>query len=174
MRLVRNLAPLLLSIAWAGTALAVSFNFTYVDDAGGTFASRGWLDSNSLFQRNIRAAADLLGAHINSNQTIVVHVDTHSFSARAGGTNSSGRFLYTNSAGKHVWEPGPLTRVLTGSNPGIVWGYDILLGFDANFLQNSYWFDPQPELRSAAVPADKGDFISVVMHEFGHGLDKGE
>jgi hypothetical protein len=170
MRLTRNLAPLLLAIAWAGSALGLSFNFTYVDDAGGTFASRGWLDPNSIFQRNIRAAADLWGAHIDSNQTIVVRVDTHSFSARAGGTNSSGRLLYTNSAGKRVWEPGPLTRVLTGSNPGIVWGYDILLGFDASFLQNFYWFDPQPELRSAPVPSDKGDFMSVVMHELGHGF----
>jgi hypothetical protein len=170
MRSARNFAPLLLSLAWAGSALGLSFSFTYVDDASGTFASRGWLDPNSLFQQNIRAAADLWGAHINSNQTIVVRIDTHSFSARAGGTNSSGRLLYTNSAGKRVWEPGPLTRVLTGSNPGIVWGYDILLGFDSDYLQNFYWFDPQPELRSAPVPSDKGDFMSVVEHEFGHGF----
>ena len=58
MRLARNLAPLLLAIAGAGSTLGLSFNFTYVDDAGGTFASRGWLDPNSLFQRNIRVAAD--------------------------------------------------------------------------------------------------------------------
>jgi hypothetical protein len=79
--------------------------------------------------------------------------------------------LYRNSAGKFVWEPGPLTRVLTGSNPGqTFWGYDILLGFDANFVENFYWFDPQPELRSAIVPSNRGDFISVAMHEFGHGF----
>src|SRR6478735_9814373 len=171
MRLARNLSPLLLSIAWAGSALGLSFNFTYVDDAGGTFASRGWLDPNSLFQQNIQATADLWGAHIDSNQTIVVRVDTHSYSARAGGTNSSGRLLYTNAAGKKVWEPGPLTRVLTGSNPGqTFYGYDILLGFDASFVANNYWFDPQPDLRSDPVPANKGDFMSVVAHELGHGF----
>jgi hypothetical protein len=124
-----------------------------------------------LFQRNIVAAANLWAAHIASNQVIFVTVDTHSYAARAGGTNSSGRLLYTNSAGKHVWEPGPLTRILTGSNPGqTVYGYDILLGFDASFVQDNYWFDPQPELRSAAVPANEGDFVSVVTHEFGHGF----
>ena len=69
-----------------------------------------------------------------------------------------------------MWEPGPLSRVLTGSNPGLVWGYDILLGFDASFVENNYWFDPQPDLRSDPVPANKGDFMSVVMHEFGHGF----
>jgi hypothetical protein len=79
--------------------------------------------------------------------------------------------LYTNTAGKKVWEPGPLTRVLTGANPGqTAWGYDILLGFDASAVENYYWFDPQPELRSAPIPANKGDFVSVVMHEFGHGF----
>src|SRR5205823_1944251 len=126
---------------------------------------------NSLFQRDMRAAANLWAARINSNQTIFETVDTQSYAARAGGTNSSGRLLYTTSAGKNVWEPGPLTRILTGSNPGQTGsGYDILLGFDASFVENNYWFDPQPELRSATVPANKGDFVSVVTHELGHGF----
>jgi hypothetical protein len=171
MHRARHIGAIVLACACAGHAFALSFNFTYVDDANGTFASRGWLDSNSLFQRDIRAAANLWGARFASDKTIVVRVDTHSYSARAGGTNSSGRFLYTNSAGKNVWEPGPLTRVLTGSNPGqTFYGYDILLGFDASFVENNYWFDPQPDFRSDPVPANKGDFMSVVMHEFGHGF----
>jgi hypothetical protein len=171
MRCARHLGAIVVACTYAGHALALSFNFTYVDDAAGTFASRGWLDSNSLFQRDIRAAANLWGARIASDKTIIVRVDTHSFSARAGGTNSSGRFLYTNAAGKNVWEPGPLTRVLTGSNPGqTFYGYDILLGFDASFVENNYWFDPQPDLRSDPVPANKGDFMSVVTHELGHGF----
>jgi hypothetical protein len=171
MRLVRYLAPALLLCVCACDAFGLAFTFTYVDDEIGTFASRGWLDSDSLFQQDIRAAANLWGAHIASNANILVRVDTHSYAARAGGTNSSGRLLYTNSAGKKVWEPGPLTRVLTGSNPGqTFYGYDILLGFDAEFVQNSYWFDPQPALRNTAVPSNRGDFMSVVMHELGHGL----
>src|SRR5215213_3605318 len=84
----------------AGHALGLSFNFTYVDDANGTFASRGWLDPNSLFQRDILGAANLWAARFASDKTIVVRIDTHSYSARAGGTNSSGRLLYTNAAGK--------------------------------------------------------------------------
>jgi hypothetical protein len=171
MRCARHLGAIVVACTYAGHALALSFNFTYVDDATGTFASRGWLDSNSLFQRDIRAAANLWAARFASDKTIIVRVDTHSYSARAGGTNSSGRFLYTNAAGKKVWEPGPLTRVLTGSNPGqTFYGYDILLGFDASFVENNYWLDPQPDLRSDPVPANKGDFMSVVTHEFGHGF----
>jgi hypothetical protein len=171
MRCPRHIGPIVLACACAGHAFALSFSFTYVDDANATFGSRGWLDPNSLFQRDIRAAANLWGARFASDKTIIVRVDTHSYAARAGGTNSSGRFLYTNAAGKNVWEPGPLTRVLTGSNPGqTFYGYDILLGFDASFVENNYWFDLQPDLRSDPVPANKGDFISVVTHEFGHGF----
>src|SRR5437762_8558577 len=118
MRRARYIGAIVLACVCAGHALALSFNFTYVDDASGTFASRGWLDPNSLFQRDIRTAANLWAARFASDKTIIVQVDTHSYAARAGGTNSTGRFLYKNSAGKNVWEPGPLTRVLTGSNPG--------------------------------------------------------
>jgi hypothetical protein len=169
MRNACHLATLFIMLALARQSPALSFSFTYVDDASGTFASRGWMDPNSLFQQNIRAAADLWAARIDSNATIVVRIDTHSFAARAGGTNSSGRFLYSHN-GKFVWEPGPLTRILTGSNPGeTFYGYDILLGFDANFVSNNYWFDPHPELRSDPVPGNRGDFMSVVMHEMGHG-----
>ena len=101
----------------------------------------------------------------------MVHVDTHSYAARAGGTNTYGRYLYTNVAGKNVWEVGPLTRILTGSNPGeTFFGYDILLGFDATYVENQYWFDPQPELRTATVPVNKNDFMSVALHELGHGF----
>jgi len=150
---------------------ALSFNIRYVDDASETFASRGWLDPNSLFQRNIAAAADLWGAHFDSDEMIVVVVDSVSFAARAGGTNSLGRVLYENAAGQDVWEAGPLTRILTGDNPGeSFFGFDIQLGFDASFVDNNYWFDPQPEIRTTPVPADRGDFLSVALHEFGHGF----
>src|SRR4051812_44936914 len=167
----RRLAAIVLFFASPASASALSFSFTYLDDANGTFASRGWLDPNSLFQRDVVAAANLWAARIASNRTIVVRVDTRSYAARAGGTNSSGRLLYTNTTGKKVWEPGPLTRILTGSNPGqTTYGYDILLGFDASFVENYYWFDPQPELRSTPIPSNMGDFVSVVTHELGHGF----
>ncbi|HEY3392709.1 MAG TPA: hypothetical protein VGK58_08375 [Lacipirellulaceae bacterium] len=149
----------------------LSFDFRYIDDSTGTFASRGWLDSNSLFQRNIAAAASLWGAHFASDETIIIRVDPMSFAARAGGTFTLGRSLYMNPQGQKVWEAGPLTRILTGNNPGEEdFGYDILLGFDAPYVENNYWFDPQPELRIAPVPSNKGDFLSVALHELGHGF----
>jgi hypothetical protein len=150
---------------------ALSFDINYTDDADGAFATRGWLEPDSLFQQNIRAAAMSWGSQFDSDTTIVMHVDPTSFGARAGGTFSLGRQLYVNAAGKSVREAGPLSRILTGKNPGAdSAGFDIRLGFDAGFVENNYWFDPQPELRSTPVPANKGDFLSVVLHEMGHGL----
>ncbi len=149
----------------------VSFAINYVDDVAGTFASRGWLNPDSLFQRNIRAALDEYGRLIDANTTFDVTVDTVSYSARAGGQFSFGRFLRNDSDGHQVWEQGPLTRILTGDNPGEnSFGFDIRLGFDANFVQSFYWFDPDPETRTTPVPANRGDFVSVVMHELGHGF----
>jgi len=160
------------SLAVSTQAMAApSFTINYVDDASGTFASRGWLDADSLFQQNIRAAAGQWGNLFDTDETLVIRVDTTSFAARAGGGFSYGRFLYANANGKQVWEVGSLTRMLTGANPGeTAFGYDIVLGFDEAFVQQHYWFDPQPLLRTAAVPANKGDFVSVVLHELGHGF----
>jgi hypothetical protein len=170
-RLIACVAVIGLALVASPAVAALSFTYNYVDDAGGTFASRGWLSPDSLFQRNIRAAADTWGAQFNSNATVVVRVDTTSYSVRAGGTGTLGRFLYENAAGKDIWEPGVLTRILTGDNPGEdFFGYDIVLGFDASYVDGHYWFDPQPTLRTDSVPGSKGDFISVVMHELGHGF----
>ncbi len=161
-----------IALMLSGNVLAaLSFSITYLDDANSTFATRGWLESASPFQRNIRAAAALWGSQFDSDATIEMHVDPTSFAARAGGTFSLGRHLYVNAAGKNVWEAGPLTRILTGANPSAhSVGFDMRLGFDAQYLENNYWLDPQPELRSAPVPAGKGDFLSVVLHEMGHGF----
>ena len=161
-----------IALMLSGNVLAaLSFSITYLDDANGTFAHRGWLDPDSLFQRNIRAAAALWGGQFDSDATIEMHVDPTSFAARAGGTFSLGRHLYVDAAGKNVWEAGPLTRILTGANPSAhSVGFDMRIGFDAQYLENNYWLDPQPELRSAPVPAGKGDFLSVVLHEMGHGF----
>ena len=136
----------LMLVSPAASLAALSFSFTYVDDASGTFASRGWLDPTSLFQQTINAAADELGQLIDSDETILITVDTVSFAARAGGTFSFGQFLGTDGEGNNIWEQGPLTRILTGDNPGATaFGYDILLGFDAAFVESNYWFDPLPQ-----------------------------
>src|SRR4029078_2874513 len=61
MRRTLYIAAIVVACTCVGRAFALSFSLTYVDDANGTFASRGWLDPNSLFQCDLRAAANLCG-----------------------------------------------------------------------------------------------------------------
>ncbi len=42
--------------------------------------------------------------------------------------------------------------------------------FDSVFVDQYYWLDPSPDTRTEAVPVDRGDFVSVVAHELGHGF----
>ena len=153
------------------SSAALSFQFEYIDDTTGGFSSRGWLDPNSLFQRNIVAATQEWGKWFASDETIIVDVVSSFGVARAGGTHTVGRKVGETPEGQDIWEPGPLTRILTGSNLGeTYYGFDIKLYFNPDFVESAYWFDTQPEFRTDPVPANLGDFTSVVMHEFGHGL----
>jgi hypothetical protein len=45
---------------------------------------------------------------------------------------------------------------------------DIIVGFQPTYLQNQLWFDPNPFSRTAPVPSDKTDAMSVVLHELAH------
>jgi hypothetical protein len=53
-------------------------------------------------------------------------------------------------------------RDINGSSP------DIIIGFQPTYLQNQLWFDPNPSSRTAPVPSDKTDAMSVVLHELAH------
>ncbi len=40
--------------------------------------------------------------------------------------------------------------------------------FNPTYLRNQLWFDPNPTQRTAPVPADKTDAMSVFLHELAH------
>lgn len=169
MRIRTVLLGCVVSLAAISSANAVDFEFTYQDDSAGTLAAAGWMDSQSLFQRNLRAAGKLWGARIGSDATIRVLVTTDAARPVAGGTFSNGRRLSATGVEPAVFEPGPLSRINTGANPGYAGsGYDLKLLFNPNGTQ--YWMDPAPETRLTDKPANTGDYIWVMLHEIGHGL----
>ncbi|MDK2122938.1 hypothetical protein [Parachitinimonas caeni] len=146
-------------------AQAASFSFTFSDHSG-EFEKRGWLKTDSLFQRNFRAAGARWGALIDSNQTIRVNVMTDQTTPRfsAGITVGRSRPLGLQT----VFEPGALSRILSGSNPG--GEFDVTITINVAFMDQWYWIDTQPETRSQPVGLNKTDLVSIVMHELGHGL----
>ncbi len=158
-----------LALASVAPVDALTFNFIYVDNVEGDFASRGWLDSNSSFQRNITAAAEIWGAIIESDATIDFQIEADRNVARTGGTFSNGRFLGFDEQGNQIFEPGPLSRILTGSNPG--GPPDMFIRVNAAFVESNYWFDPTPTDRlDMTPPLGLTDFVSIVLHEMGHGF----
>ena len=161
-------ACLLLSSATASRA--VTFEIEYVDNVEGDFAARGWLSSQSLFQRNVAAAAATWGARLASSEVLLLRVEASRLVARTGGTFSNGYTIGTID-GRDLVEPGPLSRIRPGTNPGEpFFGFDVLVSINAQFVDDFYWLDTNPEQRIDPVPLDRGDFISVILHELGHGL----
>ena len=144
---------------------AVDFEFSYIDNAEQDFFVRGWLDQDSLFQRNIRAAAGYWGSRLDSAVVIDVEVISDRI-GRAGGTHSLGNQIGFDSSGNAVFEPSPLTAILNGINPS---GTEIFITIDAEYVDAELWIDPSPEDLGDTNPVGTVDFISVIMHEFGHG-----
>jgi hypothetical protein len=155
-------------LAGATPAPAVTFNVTYADNTQNDFAARGWLDVDSPFQRNIRAALDIWSAAIESDRTLRLRVEASRAVTRTGGTFSNGRFVGRDAAGRNIFEPGPLSRILTGANPG--GATDMFFRVNAAFVQANYWFDPTPGDRGDETPRGRSDFVSIVLHEIGHAL----
>lgn len=42
--------------------------------------------------------------------------------------------------------------------------------FGSAYFQNKLWFDPDPAVRTAPIPANRIDAFSVVLHELGHAI----
>jgi hypothetical protein len=146
-------------------ANAAGFKFIFVDEAN-QFAQRGWMDTNSLFQRNFRSAGMLLGALIESDKDIVVEVKPDMAYPRFTGGLSFGRYLRSEN-GLQIWEPSAQTRVLGAQSVSAV---DIRVTVNPVFSDQWYWPDTNPETRTDAVPRGKTDLVSIVMHEMMHGL----
>ena len=150
---------------------AVTFKFLYFDNAEGDFATRGWLSSSSLFQRNLAAVGDMFCQYLDSiNVELITHVMADRSIARAGGTFQLGSVRgESNRTGLIVYEPSSLTKLKTGENP--FFSHEILLFFNVPYVQENYWLDPTPNNRSDnVIPSTKVDFLSIVLHEIGHGL----
>ena len=73
---MRIVVPILLFLLLPGRELnaTLELEFQYFDNSNQDFAARGWLDSNSLFQQNIRAATALWAETFDSNAGLQVHV----------------------------------------------------------------------------------------------------
>lgn len=82
-----------------------------------------------------------------------------------GGSESSGFVGVIN--GRNTFEQGVAFELRTGTDVNGATP-DATITFGLDYLRNELWFDPDPVLRTAAVPVNRTDAMSVALHELGH------
>lgn len=148
---------------------AASFLYTIeIDDAGGLLTAQ-----HEALRAATRAALDEWARYIQSAGTLRVQL----LVARTISGRFGGRSVTNVSIGPCVHQAAPCTltreqainRFLTGmANPASPGLPDVEIDVDPNYVQSELWFDPDPVARTAIVPNNRLDAISVIIHELGH------
>ncbi len=86
----------------------------------------------------------------------------------ANATSATTVFV-ANVGGRALYEQAVAHELRTGTDPNGITP-DALVTFGLDYLRNELWFDPDPDSRTAPVPANRTDAMSVALHEFGHAL----
>jgi hypothetical protein len=86
----------------------------------------------------------------------------------ANGTSVTTFPVATNGS-RTVYEQGLAYELISGTDPNAT-SPDVHFNFGLDYLRNQLWFDPDPTARTAAIPANRVDALSVILHEFGHAL----
>ena len=134
------------------------------------FQNRGWIDKNTRentpFQEYFVNATSSWGMMINSQEQLAVKVVADAEANRAGGTFNNCELKGEDNSQPplSIFDPCPLTKVLTGSSVG-PFEFDMIITIDPQYAEDNYWLDP-----TTLTPDDKTDFLWIVMHEFGHAL----
>jgi hypothetical protein len=121
----------------------------------------------TLMMENLKAAAKLWAAKFKSSASLHVKIDVfHTPTNFFGGASVTKAYIGTYN-GLNVAEEGALYEMRTGKDPNGTQP-DITLWVDPDYLNNEMWLDPQPYQRTADVPYNRLDGVSVFLHELGH------
>jgi hypothetical protein len=149
-------------VALAAPARAsVTFQLTFEDPGGAYSAYYAGINSNFL------AAGNMWSEHFTSNASLQVVVRFTDSVVRAS-CPSITTALVSQSGGMRTYEQGAAREIRTGTDPNGS-EYDMQLQLQPSYLAG-LWFDPSPTQRTAAVPGDKTDAVSVFLHEIAHGI----
>jgi hypothetical protein len=123
---------------------------------------------HSAIEANFFAAANAWGSHIVGSGTIDVNISFANIGTADGGSAAT-QFDHMSADGHYVYQQGAAYEAITGIDPnGSTADINIRLGRD--WMNNVLWWDPNPTLRTDAIPDFHVDGESTLMHEIGHGL----
>ncbi len=146
-----------------------AYHVTFSDPTGALVAERASLLVAA------RAGLDEWGRHVTGRGTLTVELRVaQTATGRFAGASTSnvpvGRCRATP-APCTVVEEQAIRRLRAGADhPEAPGRPDVAVTIAPDYVRTQLWFDPEPARRTAAVPADRLDAISVFTHEFGHAL----
>jgi hypothetical protein len=151
---------------FAGSVSAqVTFNVSF-DDSANVLTSQEKGNITSHIQEAGRRWVAYIP--VDGPRAIEVLVSISGAPTANGGSAAAGAIIGTIE-GRTTYEQGVATKLRNGvdsngANP------DAAVSIGLDYLRNELWFDPNPAARTATVPSDKTDALSVLMHEMGHVL----
>jgi hypothetical protein len=126
-------------------------------------------EGKTVVEGNLLAAAELWADNLDGKASleILFRVDR---TANAGrGSGASATTSKVKPYGKNIiHEQSMAARIRTGNEP-IRDEPDVVIVLHPDYLK-TMWFDPEPKRRTARVPTDRLDAVSVFLHEIGHAL----
>lgn len=154
----------------AADYVAVTYIPPYPEDAGkdagesaATFDIRFSTNFPTEAREAFRYAAQVWGRYLTSSVPIVVEAEWTSLPE--GTLGSAGPLLVGNFTGaeyRNAWYPSALANSIAGRDLSAERA-DIFARFNSSFQSWYFGLDGQ-------VPSDRYDFVTVILHELGHGL----
>jgi hypothetical protein len=127
-------------------------------------------EERSGVESNLRAALEFWGQVVRGKGTVDVQItvsETTSLGRFQGGCTNT--MFRAKLRGHTIVECGTTYELRTGVDPNGA-SPDVTIRVPAEYLRARFWIDPAPQRRRDPVPPDKGDLVSVLAHEIGHGL----
>lgn len=162
MMLLRNLIGIFCLLFTGSAQAGFVIGVTIVDPTNTFQAYHAPITSHAI------ASAQLWGAHFAGTTNLELEVLFDNSFPRATGASVTSSFV-ANRGGFNIFEQGVAAEIRTGVDPNGATA-DYRFTFNTDYLQNELWFDPDPNSRTAAVPTNRTDAMSVFLHEFGHAL----
>ncbi|MEM7756451.1 MAG: hypothetical protein AAF297_12565, partial [Planctomycetota bacterium] len=159
---MRRLFPLIIATpALASPTFSVTFNeadfsFTAAEKAA---LSGHFIEAGRLWAERI---------DLTSDSSIEIQITANNAFPRMTGRSFTSSFAGTF-AGRNIFEQGMAAELRTGTDPNGS-DPDVDITVSAGYLRNELWLDPDPASRTAAVPTNRTDAMSVAIHEIGHAI----
>jgi hypothetical protein len=160
----RLLAGALMALVSSPLAAQVTFGISFDASANGLTADERSRITSHL-QEAGRRWVRMAGTTAVRNIEIEVRV---SAIPTASATSVTTGFVAVV-GGRNLFEQGMAYELRTGVDPNGA-AADAIVTFGLAYLRNELWFDPDPVARTAEVPANRTDAMSVALHEIGHAL----